>query len=142
MKASDLMQTDHLWACSVTSDCRQAAQMMAENDIGALPVLDADGRLEGILTDRDITIRLVAQGRSFETPVSEIMSKPVRTVHADADAKEVEAILEQHKIRRLPVVDDQRRLQGWISLADMAHRYHGMFKEHRLAEVLETVSTP
>lgn len=142
MKARDLMKTEHMWTCSTATDVRQVAKMMLEHDIGVLPVLDEQGRLEGIVTDRDIALRLVAQGRSLDTPISEIMSKPVHTIHPDADAREVEMILERYRIRRLPVVDENNEIQGVISIADLAHKYHGFMREHRLAEVLDTVSSP
>lgn len=68
MKAKDIMTADHIWVCGDTTDCRQVAQLMAQHDIGAIPVLDNRGRLEGIITDRDICCRCVAEGRSFESP--------------------------------------------------------------------------
>ena len=142
MKAKDLMNMEHLWTCSATTDIRQAAQIMQEQNVGCLPVLDDQGRLEGIVTDRDIVIRLVALGRSFETPVREIMTKPVHTISPDADAKEVEQTLEHYRVRRVPVVDELDNVIGIISIADLAKRYHGLMKEHRLATVLETVSSP
>ena len=142
MKAKDVMKSDHLWACSTTTDARQASILMTRHDVGCLPVLDDQGRLEGIITDRDIVIRVLAQGLSFETPVREVMSKPVHTIHPFADIREVESMMEQFKVRRLPVVDENYRLQGIISISDLARKYHGFLKEHRLAEVLEYVSTP
>jgi len=142
MKAIDLIINENVYTVSVESDCRQAARIMMEYEVGCLPVLDPQGRLEGIITDRDIAIRLVAMGRSFETPVREIMSKPVTTIHPQADAREVEHLMERHKVRRLPIVDEAGKLVGIISVSDMVHRYRGFLREHRLAEVLEGVSTP
>ena len=142
MNAQDLMSPHEVWVCSETDDCRRVAQLIVEHDVGAIPVLDELGRIEGIVTDRDICCRIVAEGRSFETPAREIMTSPVCTCSPYADLKEIEAIMREHKVRRLPVVDANNKLQGFISLGDLARHCHGLWKEHRLAEVLESVSTP
>ncbi|KKK83651.1 hypothetical protein LCGC14_2791240, partial [marine sediment metagenome] len=73
--------------------------------------LDTNGRLEGIVTDRDLCCRVLGQGRSFDTPVREVMSMTMHTVHPDADLSEVESIMRENKIRRIPVVDDDDRLR-------------------------------
>lgn len=142
MKAREIMTKYEVWACANTDDCRRAAQLMAEHDIGSIPVLDDQGRLEGIVTDRDICLRIVAEGRRFETPVLEVMTKPVYACPPDAELKEIETLMEEHKVRRLPVVDAERRLEGFISIGDLAKHLHGLWKEHQLAEVVEAVSTP
>lgn len=141
MKARDIMTTGHLQVCSETTDCRHVAQIMAQNSIGSVPVCDSNGKLEGIITDRDICCRLVAQGKSFETPARDIMSGDLQTCSPDTSLKDVEAIMRQYHIRRLPVVDQANKLEGFISLADLAAKLHGL-KEHGLVEVLESVATP
>lgn len=141
MKARDLMTTHELWTCNDSTDCRQAARMMAEYNVGSLPIVDLDDRLVGIVTDRDICCRLVAEGKSYETPVGEIMTTSVQTCTPDADFKEIEAIMREHQVRRLPVVDERQRIQGLISLADLASHCHGFFQERHVAEVLEAVSS-
>lgn len=142
MKARDIMTPHDIWSCAETDDCRHAARLMLQHDIGSIPVLDSMGRLEGIVTDRDICLRIVAEGRTYETPVREVMSEPVHTCVPDSDLSEVEEVMRDHKVRRLPVVDAGKRLLGFISLGDLARHSHGLWKEHRLAEVLETVSSP
>lgn len=142
MKASELMTREYLWSCSESTDCREAAEMLAQHDIGSVPVLDSEGKLEGIVTDRDICCRLVARGMSFETPVREIMTREVHTVHADADVKTVESLMREYKIRRVPVVDDDNRLQGFIAQADLIRELHGWLKDHELVKTLEEISTP
>jgi len=92
------------------------------------------------VTDRDICCRIVAEGKSYETPVREVMTPQVRTCRPDTSLKEVESVMKEYRIRRLPVVDEESRLQGFISLADLARECHGLIQEHRLAEVLESVS--
>lgn len=142
MKARDIMTTEHLWGCSETDTARQVAELMSDHGIGALPILDAEGRLEGIVTDRDICCRVVAQNLPDETPVGEIMSTSVQTVFPDAGLSEVESIMRDFRIRRLPVVDEQNKLLGFISLGDLARHVRGLFKEHGVYEVLEAVSSP
>ena len=141
MKAREIMTCDHIWVCSEDTDVREAARLMAEHNVGIVPVLDRDGRLEGVVTDRDICCRIVANGRSFETPVSEVMSSAPLSVDVEADLKDIEQIMQGHKVRRLMVVDANRNLMGIVSMADLARHCHGLWKEHHLAETLEEVST-
>ena len=142
MKASDLMITEHVWACAETADVRTVAEMMAEHNVGAIPVLDQEGQLEGIITDRDLCCRVLAKGRSFETPIREVMSKSVESVHPDTDLKEIEAHMRDRKIRRLPVVDNNNKLRGFISFSDLARHCHGIQEEHELMSVLEMICAP
>ncbi len=142
MKAQDVMTPEHLWVCGESTNARDVAQMMSEHNVGAIPVLDDQSRLEGIVTDRDLCCRVIAQGRSPETPVREIMSMSMHSVRPEADLHEVEALMRQYKVRRIPVVDDSNRLQGFISLADLSRHCHGQPEEHELAEVLEAICAP
>jgi CBS domain-containing protein len=98
---------------------REAAQMMADIDAGALPVRDND-RLVGMITDRDIAVRAVAAGKGPETPVREVMSTDVKYCFADDEVDEVAHNMADIKLRRLPVLDGRKRLVGIISLADIA----------------------
>jgi CBS domain-containing protein len=98
---------------------REAAQMMAAIDAGALPVGEND-RLVGMITDRDIAVRAVAVGKGPETPIREVMSTDVKYCFADDEVDEVAHNMADIKLRRLPVLDDRKRLVGIISLADIA----------------------
>jgi CBS domain-containing protein len=98
---------------------REAAQMMAAIDAGALPVGEND-RLVGMITDRDIAVRAVAAGKGPETPIREVMSADVKYCFADDEVDEVAHNMADIKLRRLPVLDDRKRLVGIISLADIA----------------------
>lgn len=98
---------------------QQAARRMAKEDIGFLPVGD-DDRLVGMITDRDITIRAVAEGRSCETPVRDIMTRDVKYCFEDEDMDDVVQNMGNIQVRRLPVVDRNKRLVGVVSLADGA----------------------
>ena len=96
-----------------------AARMLSKYDVGSMPVVDED-TLVGVLTDRDIVIKGIAQGKDpAETPVSEIATADVVTVAPDDDAKSVAEVLTEHQIRRVPVVEEGKVL-GVISQADVA----------------------
>src|SRR5262245_41028940 len=98
---------------------REAARMMAEIDAGALPVGEND-RLVGMITDRDIAVRAVAAGKGPDTPIREIMSTEVKYCFEDDDLEEVAHMMAEIKLRRLPVLNEKRRLVGIISLCDIA----------------------
>src|SRR5687767_13544788 len=98
---------------------REAAQLMKTKDIGSLPVCEGRNVI-GVVTDRDIAVRVVAEGRALTTRASEIMSKDVVTVREDADLKEAERVMHDRQIRRLPIVDDQGQLTGYLAMAKVA----------------------
>src|SRR5262249_53430566 len=94
-------------------------RMMAEIDAGSLPVGDGD-RLVGMVTDRDIAIRAVAQNKGPQTPVADIMSKEVLYCFADQDLDDVVQNMADVKVRRLPVLNRDKRMIGILSLGDVA----------------------
>lgn len=98
---------------------REAAALMAEIDAGALPVGD-DDRLVGMITDRDIAVRAVAEGKSPDTPVEQVMSREVLYCFDDQDLDDVAKNMGDVQVRRLPVVNRDKRLVGIISLGDVA----------------------
>src|SRR6185436_11520736 len=99
---------------------RQVAQMMREADTGILPVAEGD-RLIGMLTDRDVTVRLVAEGRDAgQTKVRDVMTADVRYVFEDEDLEHVAENMAEQQVRRLPVMNRQKRLVGVVSLGDVA----------------------
>jgi CBS domain-containing protein len=115
----------------------QAATLMREEDCGAIPVV-RDGVLVGIVTDRDITVRAVAEGRDAKTtPVSEVMSADPVTISAGADVAEAEKLMRERQVRRLPVVDNNR-LVGIIVMAQLARRD----KPKAVGETLQEISEP
>jgi CBS domain-containing protein len=97
----------------------EAAKLMAELDIGALPVEEND-RLVGMITDRDIAVRAVAAGRGPDTAVSEIMSREIKYCFEDQSVEEVTQNMGELRIRRLPVLTRDKRLIGILSLGDLA----------------------
>jgi CBS domain-containing protein len=98
---------------------REAANLMAELDIGALPVEEND-RLVGMITDRDIAVRAVAEGRGPDTRVSEVMSREIKYCYEDQSIDEVTQNMGELRIRRLPVLTREKRLIGILSLGDLA----------------------
>lgn len=117
----------------------EAAMKMKQHDIGMLPVCDGD-RLVGSITDRDITIRAIADGADpLKTKVGEVMTSKVRYCFEDSDLEEAARIMEDEKIRRLPVLNSQKRLVGIISVGDIAVRSHD---ERLVEEVMERVCEP
>ena len=98
---------------------QQVAGMMADLDAGIIPVTDKD-RLIGMVTDRDIAVRAVARGLPPETQVRQVMSKEVKYCFDDDDLDEVARNMADIKVRRLPVINHDKRLVGILSLGDMA----------------------
>jgi CBS domain-containing protein len=98
---------------------REAARAMAELRVGALPVAEGD-RLVGMVTDRDIAVRAVAEGRGPDTPVREVMTPEVKYCFDHEDLELVARHMGDQQVRRLPVVDRDKRLVGILSLGDVA----------------------
>jgi CBS domain-containing protein len=114
-----------------------AAEIMKGEDVGSVPVV-ADGRLVGIVTDRDIVIRAVAERRDPQTVrVDEIASRDLVTVEAAQDLDEALALMARHQVRRLPVVEKQR-LVGMLAQADVAL----VAREKKVGETVEEISKP
>ena len=114
----------------------QAARRMRDLNVGALPVCGDDDQLNGIITDRDIVIRCVATGGNPETVTAGDLAqgKPF-TVAVDASAEQVVRVMEEHRIRRLPVIDKNNRPVGMISEADLARH----LPEQSIAEFVGAV---
>jgi CBS domain-containing protein len=119
MLVKDLMSTNII-SVAPTESTTLAAMMLARHNIGALPICSGDGKLKGIVTDRDIVLRCVAAESSApETKVGEIMTRSVTTVSPNDDLKEATRLMSHSQVRRLPVVEDGH-LVGILSLADLA----------------------
>ncbi len=117
-RISEVMSSD-VQTTSPDATIEEAAQEMRDGDFGLLPVGDEE-QLLGVITDRDIAIRAVAEGRGPSTPVSEIMSEDVIWAHEDDSIEEAAEIMSDNQIRRLPVVNAEQRLVGIVSLGDFA----------------------
>lgn len=118
MKVRDSMTQDVV-VISPDQSVADAARLMVERDIGALPVGEND-RLVGMLTDRDIAVRVVAEGKGPDTRVSEAMSRDVMYCFEDEDLNHVAINMGSIQVRRLPVVNRDKRLVGIVSIGDVA----------------------
>jgi CBS domain-containing protein len=124
MKVREIMTT-HPQVLTGRAEVCTAAQMMRLADVGFLPVVDDldSMRLVGVVTDRDIAMRCVAQHRDGSTPVSDIMSTDrLSSIRPEADAHDVVGRMRHDRVRRIPVVDEQHRVVGVVSQADVARR--------------------
>ena len=118
--ARDVMTPDPA-CCTPTTALNEVARMMAQNDCGEIPVIDHADQVVGVVTDRDIVCRIVAEGKNPMAYTAEMcMSDPVVTVRADTPLDEVVATMERHQIRRVPVVDESDVCVGIISQADVS----------------------
>jgi CBS domain-containing protein len=117
--ARDVMTADPA-CCSPDTTLDQIARLMIENDCGEIPIVDRSDRPIGVITDRDIVCRAVAEGKNpMAYTAAGFMTTPVETVAADAPLDDVIAIMEQRQIRRIPVVDGDGCCTGIISQADL-----------------------
>ena len=122
-------------ACEPNATVREAAELMAREDVGPIPVVE-DGRLVGIVTDRDIVIRVVTEGRDpGQTTVGEIATKELVTVGPDDELEDAMRLLAEHQVRRLPVVEGDR-LVGIVAQADIAR----VGKDAKTGELVEEIS--
>ncbi|MGJ0532081.1 CBS domain-containing protein [Methylocystis sp.] len=118
MKVSEIMTPD-VHMANPDQTIREAAKTMAEIDAGALPVSEND-RLIGMITDRDIAVRCVAEGRGLDAKVREVMTQEIKYCFGDQEVEEVAKNMAQQQLRRLPVIDRSKRLVGIVSLGDIA----------------------
>ena len=118
MRVSELMHTPAV-TCTPTTTVSAVARLMADRSVGSVIVIDNVGEVAGIVTDRDITIRGVAEGRSGDIPVELLMTRNVASVDPSADITDAAATMMKRRIRRLPVVDDRGHAHGVVALDDI-----------------------
>jgi CBS domain-containing protein len=136
MKVKEAM-TNEVVVARPDQTIAEAARMMAECDSGVLPVGE-DDRLVGMLTDRDIAIRAVAKDLPCDTPIRDVMSKEVLYCYEDEDVEKVADNMGEQQIRRLPVLDREKRLVGIVSLGDLA----GNAKPKTSGQAIAAISRP
>jgi CBS domain-containing protein len=134
MKIRDVM-TPNPRTVSPNDTVRAAAVVMQEEDTGAVPVVD-DGHVLAVVTDRDIVVRVVAEGGSFSSPVGDIATKSVICVTPEMSTSEASDLMSEHQIRRLPVVENDR-LVGIVSIGDLAVKEG---KDSRWGDTLQSIS--
>ena len=136
MKVKDIM-TDRVIRVHPEECVAVAARQLATNHIGAMPVCGNDGRVLGVVTDRDLVVRCLAAGRSPEkTKVREVMTGYVVSVTPDTGIRAAATVMGHRQIRRLPVVEDGKLL-GMVSLSDLAAREESAFDA---VDALSTIS--
>ena len=139
MKCSEVM-TDNPACCLPGDLVSQAARVMRREHVGPVPVISDEQTREliGIVTDRDLAIKVVAESRdSNKTTVGEVMTNTIVACRGDDDMSSAIAAMEEHQIRRIPVIDQGGRIVGIISQADVATRVH---EPERTAEMVEEIS--
>ena len=127
--------------CTPDTPIREVAQMMSRNDCGEIPVVESErnGRPVGVVTDRDIAVRIVAEGRDTTSArASDAMTSPVTTVREDASIDDVCAVMEREQIRRVVVVDSSGKVCGIVAQADIARSG----RDEETAELVREVSEP
>ena len=117
MKVSEVMTSD-VQTVSADQTAREAASFMLRAEAGSIPVVEGD-EVIGIITDRDIAVRGVAEGRSPDTPVRDLMSDGIICAHEDDDVTDVARRMSEEQIRRLPVLDHDKRLVGIVSFENL-----------------------
>jgi CBS domain-containing protein len=136
MKVSEVMTRD-VQTVRPDQPVREAASFMLSADAGSIPVTDGD-RLIGMITDRDIAVRGVAKGYGPDTPVRELMTNDIICARDDDDVDDIASKMSEAQVRRLPVIDQDERLCGIVSLGDLSRDAD----EDTAAEALEGVSEP
>jgi CBS domain-containing protein len=138
MRLGEVMTMD-IEVIGSDASLKEAAAKMKDLDVGLIPVCEGD-ELKGTLTDRDITVRATAQGRNpSKTKVSHIMSKEIAYCFEDQEIEEAMSLMEARQIRRLPILNREKRLVGIVSLGDLAVE---AWQNVLLGETLKEVSRP
>jgi len=136
VRCREIMTTD-VKTVERNTPIRDVAARMREGDVGSMPVAE-NGKLVGIVTDRDIVVRAVAEGREPSTPVGEVMTTEIFSVGPDDFAFEAVRLMGDKQVRRVPVVNNDGSLAGVIAMADVALE---MEDEREIAETLEEISS-
>ncbi len=136
MKVSEVMTTD-VQTVNADQTAREAASFMLRAEAGSIPVLEGD-KVVGMITDRDIAVRGVAEGRGPDTPVRDLMSDGIVCARDDDNVADVAQRMSAEQVRRLPVLDADDRLCGSVSLGDLARESRGDDAQ----QALEGVSQP
>jgi CBS domain-containing protein len=139
MNISEIM-TENPFCCTPQTALTEVARLMAEHHWGSIPVVESEQstKLVGVITDRDIVCRSLAQGKNpLQMQTSECMSSPVFTVTPETDIEQCFQLMQQHMVRRIPVVDKNGNCCGIVSQADIAKA-----QPQRTAEVIKDISQP
>ena len=136
MKVREIMTSGSLATATLDTTLEEIANMMKAGNVGAIPVLDDDEKLAGIVTDRDIVVRAIAEGEDpTECTAEDILSEVLHTIEPDADLQQAIDLMSRHQIRRLPVIEEDQVI-GIISLGDVSVKS----QPHQAGEALEDIS--
>jgi CBS domain-containing protein len=140
-KSARNIMTDNPVVVTPESSAQDAARMMQDNDCGSLPVVESRNsmKLVGMVTDRDLAIRVLARGQGADTPVREAMTRNVSSVKMDDDLNAIERIMSGQQVRRVPVVDGEGRVVGIVAQADLARE---LGSSQEMGRVVEKISQP
>ncbi|HKP71152.1 MAG TPA: CBS domain-containing protein [Pyrinomonadaceae bacterium] len=131
------IMTSNVKTATRDQSLRDVAAIMRDGDMGSIPVVE-DGKLVGIVTDRDIVVRSIADGKDASSPISESMTTEIFSVKPDDFVFEAIRLMGDKQVRRIPVVDENGALAGIIAMADIALE---MEDEREIAETLEEISS-
>jgi CBS domain-containing protein len=138
VKIQDVMTRDPRSVTPQTS-VREAAQIMKDEDVGIVPVVEG-ARLVGVITDRDLALRIVAEGRDVSSTVSDVMSSgKIATCRPDEDLDRVMETMAKEQVRRIPIVDERGSLVGIVAQADVVRKAHD---DRKAEETVERISEP
>lgn len=130
-------------SCTRTSTAQEAATLMRDNDCGAIPVVEDTGgkRLIGIVTDRDLAVRAIAQGQGPDATVGNLMTDDPVTCAEEDSVEDLRQVMVERLVRRVPVVDEDGALVGIVAQADLA-RVEGAASDREVGRVVEAISEP
>jgi CBS domain-containing protein len=133
------IMTSQVFTLTEKQSCQEAAAIMSEHNIGAIPVVNNNGEIVGMVTDRDITLRATGQGEAAQTPVSKVMTaQKIVQATPDMDVHQAAQMMAQQQIRRLPVVENGQ-IVGMVALGDLAVDNQ---LNQEAEQTLSSISTP
>ena len=142
MRVRDVMTPDPAY-CTPDSTARDAAILMRDNDCGSLPVVESDSnrKLVGTVTDRDLAIRGLAEGKDPDTRIRELMTEGPTSAAPDDEVEVVREVMIAQQVRRVPVVDENGMVVGIVAQADLALE-EGAASDQEVGRIVEAISDP
>ena len=142
MRVKQIMTPDPA-RCTPQTTARQAAELMRDNDCGSIPVVESttSARLIGTVTDRDLAIRGLAEGKGPDTPVRDLMTPDPVTCVPEDEVEDLRQVMIERQVRRVPVVDGDGVLVGIVAQADIA-REEGAASDREVGRIIEAISEP
>jgi CBS domain-containing protein len=135
MKVRDVMTTNPI-CCRLSDTAQDVAKVLRDEDIGSVPIVSEEGKLEGIITDRDLCCTIIAEGLDPRTTsINNYVTRNPLACRADDDLDACETAMQKNQIRRIPVIDDQERCIGVVSQADLALREEPQKVKETVAEI-------